>query len=178
MHAKAREASELHQRFIENINLQKSEIAKLKIYETQHDDAAKKLLEQEPLLKDKNVNRKEVVSFDRRVQKLQKVVRQRRTELHKLRREVGRLEAWMRKKTNKNRSHNKRKNPRGGKSSGKNKPNSGPVTLGDISGLLSAVENEISTKKVRKINAKKAGMRKLGDLSAHRGERGSFKRKN
>ncbi len=178
MHAKAREASELHQRFIENINLQKSEIAKLKIYETQHDDATKKLLEQEPLLKDKNVNRKEVISFDRRVQKLQKVVRQRRTELHKLRREVGRLEAWMRKKSSKNKNHSKRKNHRGRKSSGTSKPNAGPVTLGDISGLLSAVENEGSSKKVRKINAKKAGMRKLGNLSAHRGERGSFKRKD
>lgn len=178
MHAKAREASELHQRFIENIKLQKSEIAKLKIYETQHDDATKKLLEQEPLLKDKNVNRKEVISFDRRVQKLQKVVRQRRTELHKLRREVGRLEAWMRKKSSRNKNHSKRKNHRGRKSSGTSKPNAGPVTLGDISGLLSAVENEGTSKKVRKINAKKAGMRKLGNLSAHRGERGSFKRKD
>mgnify|MGYP003312320663 FL=1 len=51
MHGKAREASELHQRFIEMVKQQKEEIKKLKIYETKHDDTTSKLLEQEPLLK-------------------------------------------------------------------------------------------------------------------------------
>ena len=60
MHGKAREASELHQKFIELVTLQKEEIKKLKIYETKHDDATSKLLEQEPLLKDKNINSKEL----------------------------------------------------------------------------------------------------------------------
>ena len=43
MHGKAREASELHQKFIELVTLQKEEIKKLKIYETKHDDATSKL---------------------------------------------------------------------------------------------------------------------------------------
>ena len=55
--------------------------------------------------------------------------------------------------------------------------NSGTVTLGDLSSLLSSIENEDTSKKVRKVSAKKAGMKKLGNLGAHRGSRGSFKKK-
>ena len=45
---KQEKLSELHQKFIELVTLQKEEIKKLKIYETKHDDATSKLLEQEP----------------------------------------------------------------------------------------------------------------------------------
>ena len=177
MHAKAREASELHQRFVESIKLQKEEIGKLKIYETQHDEATSKLLEQEPLLKDKDINHKEMMSFDRRVQKLQKIVSQRRSELHKLRREIGRLEAWMRKKTKQKTSQGFGRKRGRGKTQTSSKPTSGPVTLGDLSSLLSTIEKEDTSKKVRKVSSKKAGMKKLGNLGAHRGSRGSFKKK-
>ena len=97
MHGKAREASELHHRFIELVKEQKEDIKKLKIYETKHDDATEKLLENEPMLKDKSINSKEVNSYDRRVHNIQKALRKRRGEMHKLRREAGRLDAWLRK---------------------------------------------------------------------------------
>ncbi|MAX45321.1 MAG: hypothetical protein CMB24_00815 [Euryarchaeota archaeon] len=176
MHGKAREASELHQKFIELVKLQKEEIKKLKIYETKHDDTTSKLLEQEPLLKDKNINSKEVGSYDRRVQNIQKALRQRRGEMHKLRREAGRLDAWLRKKSNPqgNRGRGKRKGGKGKKT----QENSGPMTLGDISGLLSGMSDESSSKRTRKVSSKKAGMRKMGNLSAHRGSRGQFKKKD
>ena len=177
MHGKAREASELHQKFIELVKLQKEEIKKLKIYETKHDDATSKLLDQEPLLKDKNINSKEVGSYDRRVQNIQKALRQRRGEMHKLRREAGRLDAWLRKKSNPqqgNRNRGKRKSGKGKKQ----QENSGPMTLGDISGLLSGMGSETSSKRTRKVSSKKAGMRKMGNLSAHRGSRGQFKKKD
>jgi len=48
--------------------------------------------------------------------------------------------------------------------------------LGDISGLLSALDST-DEKKEKKISSKKAGMRKLGNLGAHRGNRGSYKKK-
>ena len=72
MHGKAREASELHQRFIELVTEQKGEIKKLKIFETKHDEATTKLLEQEPLLKDKNINSNEARSYDRRTLSIQR----------------------------------------------------------------------------------------------------------
>ena len=175
MNGKAREASELHQKFIQLVKQQKEEIKKLKIYETKHDDATSKLLEQEPLLKDKSINSKEVGSYDRRVHNIQKALRQRRGEMHKLRREAGRLDAWLRKSSSQSSNRNKG-NRKGGKGK-KPKQDSGPMTLGDISGLLSGMNQESSSKKTRKVSSKKAGMRKMGDLSAHRGSRGQFKKK-
>ncbi len=177
MHGKAREASELHQKFIELVTLQKEEIKKLKIYETKHDDATSKLLDQEPLLKDKNINSKEVGSYDRRVQNIQKALRQRRGEMHKLRREAGRLDAWLRKKSNPQQGNRNRGKRKGGKGK-KQQESSGPMTLGDISGLLSGMGSETSSKRTRKVSSKKAGMRKMGNLSAHRGSRGQFKKKD
>ena len=177
MHGKAREASELHQKFIELVTLQKEEIKKLKIYETKHDDATSKLLEQEPLLKDKSINSKEVGSYDRRVQNIQKALRQRRGEMHKLRREAGRLDAWLRKKSNPQQGNRNRGKRKGGKGK-KQQESSGPMTLGDISGLLSGMGSETSSKRTRKVSSKKAGMRKMGNLSAHRGSRGQFKKKD
>jgi hypothetical protein len=177
MHGKAREASELHQKFIELVTLQKEEIKKLKIYETKHDDATSKLLEQEPLLKDKNINSKEIGSYDRRVQNIQKALRQRRGEMHKLRREAGRLDAWLRKKSNPQQGNRNRGKRKGGKGK-KQEQSSGPMTLGDISGLLSGVSSEPSSKRTRKVSSKKAGMRKMGNLSAHRGSRGHLKKKD
>ena len=180
MHGKAREASELHQRFIELVTEQKGEIKKLKIFETKHDEATTKLLEQEPLLKDKNINSNEARSYDRRTLSIQRALRQLRGDLHKLRRESGRLEAWLRKKSgnqSRGRRDGRKGNQRKPKSQG-SKESSGPMTLGDISGLLSEMGNQTTSKKPKKVSSKKAGMRKLGNLGAHRGSRGKYEKKD
>ena len=178
MHGKAREASELHHRFIELVKEQKDEIKKLKIYETKHDDATAQLIEDEPMLKDKSINSKEVGSYDRRVHNIQKALRQRRGEMHKLRREAGRLDAWLRKKSgDQNRVRGRGKGNRRGQKTRDKKEDSGPMTLGDISGLLSGMGTESSSKRTRKVSSKKAGMRKMGNLGAHRGTRSQFKKK-
>ena len=69
----------------------------------------------------------------------------------------------------------------GGKRKGskprKKEQDSGPMTLGDISGLLSGASSDGSSKRTRKVSSKKAGMRKMGNFSAHRGSRGQFKKK-
>ena len=85
MHGKAREASELHHRFIELVKEQKEEIKKLKIYETKPDDATAKLLEEEPMLKDKNINSKEVGSYDNVFTTFRRHL-DRGGEMHKMRR--------------------------------------------------------------------------------------------
>jgi DNA polymerase sigma len=185
MHAKGREASELHQRFIQLVKEQKGEIKKLKIFETKHDKATAKLLKEEPLLKDKDISSNEARSYDRRVVNIQKALRARRGELHKLRREAGRLDAWLRKKSGGDRSRGDKRGDNRGRGKGKGRgsksprdkaPSSGPMTLGDISGLLSAFDST-GEKKEKKKSSKKAGMRKLGNLGAHRGKRGSYKKK-
>jgi hypothetical protein len=52
------------------------------------------------------------------------------------------------------------------------------MTLGDISGLLSEINTQSTTKKPKKVSSKKAGMRKLGNLGAHRGSRGQYQKKD
>ena len=89
----------------------------MKIFETKHDEATTKLLEQEPLLKDKNINSNEARSYDRRTLSIQRALRQLRGDLHKLRRESGRLEAWLRKK-----SGNQSRGRRDGRKGNQRKP--------------------------------------------------------
>ena len=98
--------------------------------------------------------------------------------MHKLRREAGRLDAWLRKKSGgQNRGKGRGKGNRRGQKTRDKKEDSGPMTLGDISGLLSGMGTESSSKRTRKVSSKKAGMRKMGNLSAHRGTRSQFKKK-
>ena len=97
--------------------------------------------------------------------------------MHKLRREAGRLDAWLRKKSNPQQTNRSRGKRKGGKGK-KQEESSGPMTLGDISGLLSGMSKEPSSKRTRKVSSKKAGMRKMGNLSAHRGSRGQLKKKD
>ena len=185
MHAKGREADVFHQRVVQLVMEQKVEIKKLKVFEIKHDDTTAKLLAEEPLLKDKDVTTNEARSYDRRVVNIQKALRARRGELHKLRREAGRLDAWIRKKAGGERGRGGRSGGdrargkgkgRGSKSPRDKAPSNAPMTLGDISGLLSALDST-EEKKEKKISSKKAGMRKLGNLGAHRGSRGSYKKK-
>jgi hypothetical protein len=61
--------------------------------------------------------------------------------------------------------------------SSKPKESSGPITLGDLSGLLSGLSSDSSSKKEKKVSSKKAGMKRLGNLGAHRGSRSHFKKK-
>jgi hypothetical protein len=49
--------------------------------------------------------------------------------------------------------------------------------LGDLSGLLSGLSSDSSSKKEKKVSSKKAGMKRLGNLGAHRGSRSHFKKK-
>jgi hypothetical protein len=176
MHAKSIEATQLHEEFIELVKLQKSEIKKMKIYETIHDETTEKLLSEEPLLKDIKITTNQIHSYDRRVKNILRAIRQRQGEMHKLRREAGRLDAWLRKKQ-KTGSH------RGGKRdqnrSRKKEVSNAPITIGDISELIIGKESpRISSKKERKSSSKKVGMRKLGNLDAHRGSRGQYKPKD
>jgi len=89
------------------------------------------------------------------------------------------LEAWLRKKSNSHSGERGRGRGRGGRKPKTSRPkeDSGPLTLGDISGLLSGLGNKASSKKTKKVSSKKAGMRKLGNLGAHRGSRGQYKKK-
>jgi hypothetical protein len=97
-----------------------------------------------------------------------------------MRREAGRLDAWLRKKQNGN-SNKRSNNSKRGRQKDKirESDSNAQLTIGDISQLLSSnnnVSNE--SKKIRKTKSKKAGMKKLGNLGAQRGKRSQFKPKD
>ena len=98
---------------------------------------------------------------------------QRKGEYQKLRREIGRIDAWIRISKG-----GKQQKGSGRNKKSRDKPISGPVTLGDLSNLLSQTSENVSSKKPKKVSSKKAGMKKLGNLSAHRGTRKTYQRKD
>ena len=175
MHKKATEAEALHNKYVELAKLQHKDIKKLEIYESQHDEVTSKMLENEPLLKDVDIGKNGIRSYDKRVYNINRAIHKRKGEFQKLRREIGRLDAWLRILKGGNKNKSKRRS-RG--TSRTEKVTSGPVTLGDLSDLLASASTEKTTKKPKKVSSKKAGMKKFGKFSAHRGNRGSYQRKD
>ena len=173
MHKKATQAEQLHKKYVELSKLQHEDIKKLEIYENQHDEVTTKLLENEPLLKDADIGKNGVRSYDKRVYNINRAMHQRKGEYQKLRREIGRIDAWIRISKG-----GKQQKGSGRNKKSRDKPISGPVTLGDLSNLLSQTSENVSSKKPKKVSSKKAGMKKLGNLSAHRGNRKTYQRKD
>jgi hypothetical protein len=175
MHKKAKDAENLHNKYVELSKLQHEDIKKLEMFETKHDEVTTKLLDEEPLLKDLKFGKNGAKSYDKRVYNINRAIHNSRSEFQKLRREIGRLDAWLRISKGKGKS-NKGRDRRDSNKSGK--VTSGPVTLGDLSDLLAQSSQSSSTKKTKKVSSKKAGMKKLGNFSAHRGSRGTYNRKD
>ena len=198
MHAKACEAGELHKEFIILSKDQRQDISQLRDYESEHDDVTKTLLDEEVLLNEEDVSKSGMKSWDKRANSIMRALRQRRNQMHSLRREKGRIEAWMR--MGDKRSNERKGGPKGQpRSTGNRRESRGPsksekdeirkkaasgatISLGDLDTLLSSgglkgltSDDSNSGKKQRK---KKSAMKNLGDLSAHRGSRNRYSRKD
>jgi hypothetical protein len=116
MHEQATLAQESHQAFIALLKEQKEAVRALKENEKEQLKHKTELVESEPMLKDLDLNFSDAMQFDKKAHKLMKVIDQRRTEVRRLRREKGRLEAWVRISSNPNpRGHARKGNKGGGK---------------------------------------------------------------
>ena len=198
MHNKACEAGKLHKEFIALSKAQRQDISQLRDFESEHDEVTKNLLDEEVLLKEEDVSKSGMKSWDKRANSIMKALRQRRNQMHTLRREKGRLEAWMRKGVR--RSTERKGAPRGqSPGTGNRREYRGPskaekeeirkkaasgatISLGDLETLLSSgglkgltSGDSVSSKKQRK---RKSAMKNLGNLSAHRGSRNRYSRKD
>lgn len=200
MHAEATKAQEAHQAFIALLKEQKEAVKALKANEKEQQKHKAELLESEPMLKDMDLNFSDAMQFDKKAHKLLKVIDQRRTELRRLRREKGRLDAWVRISSNASRGNKRHGQKSGGKRQKKSgsadwKPrNNGPkpedvqqraasggtLSLTDLdvllnSGGLSSVAKKQPTAKSsrRQERKKKVNSR---NLTAHRGERSQSKK--
>lgn len=200
MHAEATKAQDAHKAFIALLKEQKDAVRSLKANEKEQLKHKKELLESEPMLKDMDLNFSDAMQFDKKAHKLLKVIDQRRTELRRLRREKGRLDAWVRISSNPSRPSNRPGNKGGGKRGGGQKRtksgsadwkprNNGPrpeevqqraasggtLSLTDLDVLLNSGGLSSVTKKQPSPKASRRQERKkkvnARNLTPHRGER-------
>ena len=152
------------------------------------------------MLKDMDLNFSDAMQFDKKAHKLLKVIDQRRTELRRLRREKGRLDAWVRISSNTSRGNKRHGKKGGGKRQKKSgsadwKPrNNGPkpedvqqraasggtLSLTDLdvllnSGGLSTVAKKQPTAKSSRRQERKKKINSR-NLTPHRGERSQSKK--
>lgn len=100
MHEEALKAQEAHKGFVDLLKEQKAAVRSLKENEKKQDEHKAELLEAEPMLKDMDINFSDAMQFDKKASALMKVLGKRRTEMRRLRREKGRLDAWVRISSN------------------------------------------------------------------------------
>ena len=108
--------------FIALLKEQKTAVRALKANEKEQQKHKAELLEAEPMLKDLDLNFSDAMQFDKKAQKLVRVIGKRRTEFRRLRREKGRLDAWVRISSNPSPHRNKNRGQKGG---GKKRSKSG-----------------------------------------------------
>ncbi len=95
------ESNEAHQEFIRLRREQNKEYKALKETNLQEEDVLNRLIEKNPELKGINLHPKTVKEFQHNANKLQKSINLQYSKKHELKREIGRIEAWIRIATSK-----------------------------------------------------------------------------
>ncbi len=95
------ESNEAHQEFIRLRREQNKEYKALKDTNLQEEDVLKRLIEKNPELEGINLHPKTVKEFQLNANKLQKSINIQYSKKHELKREIGRIEAWIRIATSK-----------------------------------------------------------------------------
>ena len=90
------ESNEAHQEFIRLKREQNKEYKALKKTNSEEEDVLNRLIEKNPELKGINLHPKTVKEFQHNANKLQKSINIQYSKKHELKREIGRIEAWMR----------------------------------------------------------------------------------
>jgi hypothetical protein len=201
MHAVALKADTAHKEFIVLVREQKKAVKELKITETKQTKIRTELIESEPILANITTEFSEARQFDQNAHSLNKVIQGRRKELRHLRREKGRLEAWLRVSTRSTPTRDSK--PRGKKKDRGSKSgqadwaprNNGPraeevqqraatggtLSLSDLdvllnSGGLASVNKSKPTPKTARRADRKKKQNSVRQLTAQRGERSQSKK--
>ena len=78
MHHQAKSSSELHHKYNQLRKEQRKDIENLRKFENEHDEAAKNILDQEPLLKQEDLENRHDRSWDKRANKITMILRKRK----------------------------------------------------------------------------------------------------
>ena len=202
MHAVALKADVAHKEFIELVREQKKVVKDLKITEKKQTQVHAELVKSEPILANITTEFSQARQFDQNAHSLNKVIQERRKEMRHLRREKGRLEAWVR--VSSRRDSGRHSNSKGGKK-GRKKGKSGQanwaprhkgprpeevqqraatggtLSLSDLdvllnSGGLASVGKSIPTPKSSRRAERKKKQNTARQFTAQRGERAQSKK--
>ena len=102
------ESNEAHQEFIRLRREQNKEYKALKETNSKEEDVLNRLIEKNPELKGINLHPKTVKEFQENANALQKSINVQYSKKHELRREIGRIEAWIRIAASKGKQRPKR----------------------------------------------------------------------
>ena len=81
MHHQAKSSTELHHKYNQLRKEQRKDIENLRKFENEHDEAAKNILDQEPLLKQEDLENRHDRSWDKRANKITMIMKKRKKEL-------------------------------------------------------------------------------------------------
>lgn len=104
MYEASLKSNEAHQEFIRLRREQNEEYRALKKTKKREEDVLVKLVESNPALESVHLNPKSVKEFQKNAKLLQRSINEQYSSKHELRREIGRLEAWQRISSKKNRN--------------------------------------------------------------------------
>jgi DNA polymerase sigma len=108
MYEASLKSDEAHQEFFRLRREQNKEYRALKKTKKQEEDVLTKLVESNPELKGIHLHPKSVKEFQKNAKLLQRTINEQYSSKHELRREIGRLEAWQRISSKKQRKQNRR----------------------------------------------------------------------
>ena len=112
MYEASLQSNEAHQEFIRLRREQNDEYRALKKTKKREEDVLVKLIESNPALEGVHLNPKSIKEFQKNAKLLQRSINEQYSSKHELRREIGRLEAWQRIASKKNRNQRNRSSPR------------------------------------------------------------------
>ncbi|DAC36463.1 MAG TPA: hypothetical protein HA286_03515 [Candidatus Poseidoniaceae archaeon] len=178
-----------HQRYIELLQVQREEVKKIRTLEKDRKQAHADLLKEEPGLKEVRVRSGDVDEYDRRANRISRLLKDRRKERKRLSREVGRLEAFLKggpQRGGAPRRGAQRGNGRGGprrprvdvKEVRERAQTGGTLSLADLGALLDqgglpgAKQDGTQSKRHRHKSDRQAASRRRNDVKQRRGKRG------
>ena len=108
MYKASLESNQAHQEFIRLRREQNKEYKALKETRTEEENVLNRLIEGNPELKGINLHPKTVKEYQHNANKLQKSINIQYSKKHELRREIGRIEAWIRIASSKNKQRQRK----------------------------------------------------------------------
>ena len=193
MHAEMKRSQEYHEKYITLVKNQRSNVKKLEQIDKEKSEKASSILGADESIGEVKPSIGDLKEYNRKITKLNKILDDIFNQRRELRREIGRLEAWFnildkpKPKQRSRRKHNDRNRDFVPKPSAfevrKKSESGGSLDLTELDvllnsgGLLSSNKENSNKSRKRVSSSKKSGVKRLQNISAHRGQRNTRSKK-